>query len=81
MPSGLYDRQKYKNRPESHSGLKGVIFHPRTPKKPWKASIRKHGQYVTLGYFRTQIDAAMRYNREAIRFYGPEAYLNPLRPL
>ncbi len=63
MPSGIYDRQKYKNPPKSKSGLKGVLYTPTTmgrdrrrqlPKRPWKAYIRKNGWYLCLGYFATK---------------------------
>jgi hypothetical protein len=69
----------HRRPPKSLSGLKGVIFQKNARfelKKPWKAYLRKNGQYVCLGYFATKEDAARAYDAEAIRVYGPDTYLN-----
>lgn len=81
MPSGYYARQRHAEPPRTASGYRGVIFCPNLTRKPWKAYIRQHGQYVTIGYFSTAQQAARAYNRESLRIKGPETYFNPLRPL
>lgn len=77
----------YRNRPNSKSGLKGVYLQATTRnrdgndvplRKPWKAYLRHHWQYVLIGYFATKLEAAIAYNKRAIRQYGAGAYLNPL---
>ena len=78
MPTGIFDRQTHKRPPKCKSGLKGVLYFPRSSKKPWKAYGRHHGQYVCIGYFPTKEDAAKAYNEWALRAYGPDTYLNSL---
>lgn len=78
MPYGVYKRNRHKKPPRTKSGLRGVIFCSALQKKPWKAYIRQHGMYFTLGYFPTKEDAARRYNSEAMRIHGFDTYLNPV---
>jgi hypothetical protein len=78
MPSGLYDRQKFRDPPRTRSGLKGVIFCPHLRVKRWKAYGRQKGWYMTIGYFETKEQAADAYNQWALKIHGPTAYLNPL---
>ena len=83
MPSGIYARNKHTRLPRSRSGMKGVLYTPTTMNRkrervPWKAYIRKNGWYLCIGYFATKEEAAGAYNREAIRVYGPETFLNPV---
>jgi len=60
----------------TRSGYKGVIFCPILKLNRWKAYVRYHGQYVTLGYFPTKEAAALAYNAEARRLFGPHTHLN-----
>jgi hypothetical protein len=69
---------RYQDRPRTRSGLKGVIYHPHTTKKPWKAYGRHQGWYVTIGYYSSKHEAAIAYNRWALKTHGRNAYLNPL---
>ena len=78
MPYGVYRRQTVRDPPRTRSGLKGVIYHPHTTRRPWKAYGKQHGMYVTIGYFRTKVAAAEAYNVWAKRVFGPTAYLNPM---
>lgn len=80
MPTGHFPRNTHRLPPRSRSGLKGVLYFPRCPKKPWKAYGRHHGQYVCIGYFETKEQAAREYNKWAIRFKGKDSYFNPITP-
>lgn len=42
----------------------------------WFAQIRAHGKIKPLGFHKTQEEAALVYNREAVRYYGEFANLN-----
>jgi hypothetical protein len=42
----------------------------------WLASIQINGKSKSLGYFKTEVEAALRYNEEAIKVHGEFAYLN-----
>ena len=77
MP-GYYRTDKYKDRPRSASGLKGVLYFPRCTRKPWRAYGRFKGQFVNIGYFETKEVAARKYNLWVMKRYGAEAYLNPI---
>jgi hypothetical protein len=65
----------------TRSGYKGVILCPNLKINRWKAYIRHHGQYVTIGYFPTKDEAALAYNAEARRLFGPDTYLNQVGAL
>lgn len=78
MRNPYNSQNKHKKPPKTKSGLRGVIYHSRNPIKPWKAYIRKNGQYKTIGYFQTKYDAARAYNLEAVRKWGSNTYLNPI---
>ena len=77
MP-GCYRTDKYKDRPRSASGLKGVLYFPRCTRNPWRAYGRHHGQFVNIGYYPTKEAAARAYNLWCVRHYGADAYLNPI---
>ena len=64
--------------PKSKSGLRGVIFCRWVKNKPWKAYIRRHGQYINLGYYATKQEAARAYNAVARSYHGARTYLNPV---
>ena len=64
-----------KTKKKTSSKYKGVIFYPRSPRK-WLARIgitNTLGQYLRkhLGYFETEEDAALAYDKAA-RFYFKE---------
>jgi hypothetical protein len=54
------------------SGYRGVWRHG----KGWEAAIGLHGKSFYLGSFSNPEDAAMAYDRGALRYYGKDAKLN-----
>jgi len=76
----LQQRLQLRTSPKAKSGLWGVIHHPKLKRKPWKAYIRHHGMFLSLGYFRTKEEAAAEYNKAAKKYVGSGARLNKLTP-
>lgn len=65
------------------AAFKGVYYHHAkkynpncTEARPWRAYTRVHGKRIWLGYFATEADAAMAYNRYATKAFGEFAHLN-----
>lgn len=66
--------QRIKPRPHS-SKYKGVCWHTRD--KKWYARIRcGNDKRISLGYFSSETEAALAYDRAALKYYGPLAYTN-----
>lgn len=80
MPKGHFHRNTHRRKPQSKSGMKGVYYVEHVNGKPistpWKAYIRKHGQYICLGYYKTQREAAIAYNKAVLKMFGPDSYFN-----
>lgn len=68
----LYNRNTYK--PGKSSKYKGVTK-KKTDKK-YHARIAYEGNKISLGYFDTETDAALAYNKAALIYHGEFAYLN-----
>lgn len=70
--------QKVQRR--SKSGYRGVSYFPNAGmwkrKKPWRARIKVEGVDVTLGYYATPDEAALRWNEAAISAWGEFAFQN-----
>ena len=66
-----YNRSPRKN---TTSRYKGVHFVKHM--KKWVARITKNGDSEYLGFFESEIDAAVAYNRRAKELFGPYTYLN-----
>jgi hypothetical protein len=62
------------------SRFKGLSFYPSSV-RPWRATIEVGGRQLHLGYFATELDAAMAYNLAASTHFGAFAYLNSFEPL
>jgi hypothetical protein len=56
------------------SRYKGVCWSKR--RRKWHAAIRSDGKLYNLGYFDSEIDAALAYDRKARELFGPYARLN-----
>lgn len=54
----------------NRSGCKGVVFHPKCPRKPWQAKIAKAGRVFSLGYYATLEEAAAAYAAGAAKHAG-----------
>lgn len=61
-------------RKNTSSKYKGVIFHKRD--NVWLASIRYNRKAFHLGTFRSEIEAAKKYNETALRYFKEFAKLN-----
>lgn len=58
------------------SGYKGVTWHK--VGKRWQSQIKVNGKRKYIGLFKTKEEAALAYNREALRQFGEFAKLNEL---
>jgi hypothetical protein len=56
------------------SRFKGVVFRPSRGK--YEAKIRKNGEEIYLGIFKSEIDAAQAYDAKAVELFGEFAKLN-----
>lgn len=56
------------------SGYKGVALNKQTGK--YKAAIRVNYELIHLGTYKTKEDAALAYNKAALKYFGEFAYLN-----
>jgi hypothetical protein len=56
------------------SGYRGVSYERR--QKKWRAQIRVKGRGISLGYFRSALEAAEAYDRAALELHGLRAKLN-----
>lgn len=65
----MSNRKLHKN---NTSGYKGVNWE----REKWRATIYKNGKKISLGCFHDILDAAMAYNKAAIKHYGEFAKLN-----
>jgi group I intron endonuclease len=48
----------------------------KSKRNPWKATIMYRGKSYNLGVYKTEIDAALAYNKKALELYGESAKLN-----
>lgn len=60
----------------NRNGFKGIQRLFRNLEKPWSAEIKSNGKHLRSHYFRTPKEAALEYDRMAIRIYGPDATTN-----
>ena len=67
---------RIKNKGKLSSQFKGVDFYIRNNK--WRSQILVKGKKIHLGYFSSEVDAAIAYNNAAIRYFDKFAHLNTL---
>ena len=60
----------------THSKYKGVTWHSRD--KCWQSTIVVDTRHIHLGYFNTEREAALAYNKAAIQQFGEYANLNKI---
>jgi len=63
-----------KMRADNTSGFKGVSKYKPTQK--WRAGIMLKGKSINLGYFLTPLEAAKKYDQEALKLFGDFALTN-----
>lgn len=61
---------------QNTSGYKGVSWS--TEKSMWVVRVKINGKTKFFGYFRNKEEAALKYNRIALKFFGESAYLNKI---
>lgn len=62
----------------SYSQYKGVTF--RKNKNIWPSRINFNNKTIYIGEYKTEIEAALAYNREAVRYHKEFANLNIIQP-
>ena len=72
------NQQNARPRKGASSRYKGVSWHKVW--KKWHARIRHNGKIISLGYFTSEIEAALAYNEAAIELFGEFAWLNIVQP-
>lgn len=72
----MKERQRLlpKNRKSSTSTYRGVSFSSRF--KKWKAALKMNGKSYTIGFFDSEHEAALEYNKFALNKFGDIAYQN-----
>ena len=60
----------------SGSKYKGVYWY--NERKMFRANINVNKKYIFLGYYNTELDAAIAYNNAALKYHGEFACLNKL---
>lgn len=71
-------QNNYNSTPRKNSTSKYLGVNWKCSNKKWVAQIRHNGVKVYLGIFESEIDAAVAYNRAAIKLFGEYANLNKI---
>lgn len=56
-------RQRLKGGKSSKSKFKGVVRNDRNPNRPWRAQICENRKCISIGTFKTEIEAAQAYDK------------------
>jgi len=74
----MQERQRLlpKRRVETTSKYRGVSFQQASRK--WRAGIEVEGRAINLGEYKTETDAALAYNKAALKYFGKIAYQNSI---
>jgi hypothetical protein len=63
-------------RKDNTSGYKGISLNKRAIKNPWEVSIAVMGKNIHIGCYPTKEQAALAYNKAALKYHGEFARLN-----
>lgn len=78
LATPLQNSQNYRRSREGcTSQYKGVCWAKTTSN--WKAQIKVNGKSLTLGYFDSELEAALAYNEAALKYHGEFACPNDTR--
>jgi hypothetical protein len=64
----------FKKQKNSSSKYFGVSWKKRD--KSWRSAITYEGKSINIGHFKSEIDAALAYNKKALELYGNDVKLN-----
>lgn len=74
--------ESLQNRGKFASGIysvyKGVYLDKQNSRNPWKVKIKRDKEYIHIGMFATELEAAIAYNNAAVKYHGEFARLNKL---
>ncbi len=68
-----------KNNTSGYKGVINVSKHSRMKTRVWVASIKVNYKTIRLGYYETPEEAALAYNKAALKYHGVYARLNVLQ--
>lgn len=78
LTSKQHTLQRGKKRKNTFSKYKGVAYHKNKKNRPWSAQVSKDCIHYGLGYFETEKEAGLAYNKKALELYGELAYQNKI---
>ena len=70
--------QRGKKRENTTSQYKGVCFNKKHKGNKWLAQVCKNNKHYSVGYFLTEAEAGLAYNKKAKELYGELAYQNKI---
>lgn len=75
-PEAYYLSMANRPRPEGASSAYRGVSRSGRPNMPWRAALGYRGRRYYLGIYATEREAALAYNRAALRIIGDHAVIN-----